>query len=264
MIGVGQRLPRFRTGPQMKPGPPHRIELNPRGRLSPALTILTLFENISPNLCGMRDYANAARTFDTSFQANGVQSTSPYGGQAYSVTTDVAQAVVVNPATATPTSCSVSFLAKFDGTSVTGRSFGCSPIINNIGGGGALTVDKGGTNKWSDQDLTFFLSPAVTTLTTWTRLAFTWDGTTVISYANGIQADTAGPMSFGWAVTAIVEGFPWPMADLAYWTNRVLTAAEVMAHYRDPYGTTLRPKYFPLGLVGSRRAGGLLLRGVGP
>lgn len=259
------RLGRFRNR-LIKPGPPGSIEVNPRGLLARNLWSLLLFENPAA-APGFRDYANLTRSF-IYYGTSQVATTTPYGGHALSFPIDNAESCQFdNTAPVQPTTMSASFLAKFDGSSVTGRGQIVSPFWD-LGSGNEFKVDTAGTNMWTDINSNTFLAPAVTSLNGWNRITATFDGTTGRTSLNGLPVDSGGTLpSWALAPSRVCMDWPWPMADFFFWFNRVLTPQEILAHYLDPYGTTLRPKHYPLGVVGTVAAvgkkPGLLTLGVG-
>ena len=161
-------------------------------------------------------------------------------------------------------------LIKFDGTGAGGFPIGnISSVVADSGHTSGLSVDGGGTNEFNFLGGTGFLTPAVTTWSTWTRLTFTADGTNANLYANGKFQSSSVPSSTAFALHCVCIGWPWPIADFFWWQGRTLTAAQVLSHSQDPYGTTMRPKtdeWTTVGIInnGVVKKQGLLTTGVGP
>ena len=82
----------------------------------------------------------------------------------------------------------------------------------------------------------------------WRRIHIVFNGTTIQLYQDGVPWGAAftGNLTTG-AFNILSDGsnnFTQPVADFFLW-SRALSAAEVLAHHADPYGTTLRPRWEP-------------------
>jgi hypothetical protein len=272
MTPFRQRRPNFWI-PQRKPGPPHRVEFDPQGRLSNGLSSLLLFDNSLPNLeavftaasMGMKDYASPETTFNTNSNAN-IVTTCPFGGLAFHTpgtsTTDWINYVPLNNTTTAV--WTASSLLKFDGVGG-GTYTGQVTWLANDGQTQGIALASG-PSLFTDYSSSGFLTPAVTTLTGWQRMTIVSTGSALNLYLNGVFQSTAA-LTTSFALGVVLSGWPWPTADFFYWTA-ALTASQVAQHYADPYGTTMRPRWSPLGIVGKVAAIGrrpsLLNLGVGP
>lgn len=251
-----------------KPWPPHTAELDPNGQLSKGLQTCILFDQC---LKGGSIVDLAAPT--QRFTVNGTTATrtaSPWGGgclnfDGSTIDTDYLQ---LNTALASTSAWTASWHALFNGSS-TGA--GVDTIFASAGGynsaAGSGLIIPNFNHQYSNVQVSFSLTPALTSITGWQRHTFTADGSTVWFYQNGIlQSSASGSITL--ALAWILDGWEFPTSDFFFW-NRTLTQADVATHAADPYGTTLRPKLDEWTIRGTPAVGvvkkqGLLTTGVGP
>lgn len=255
---LAARLDSWRQG--FKPVPAAEFAQN--GRLSANLRGLVLFEHCAK--AGFIDYVqpNNAIAFTGTSQA---ATTSPFGGQALSTNGNNNDWVAY--ATAFPATAVWSFtsMIKFDGTGAGSFAFSPNLVVNGARSAG-IGVTGSGADTFNWTDGTGTLTPAVTTWTTWTRLTFTSNGTSVSMYANGALQSSASPSTTNFAAQILCNSWPWAMSDFIWWQGRTLTAQDVAALSADPFGTTMRPKQDTLRRVGQiiGKKPSLLVTGVGP
>lgn len=221
---------------------------DPTGPLSVGLQSLLLFDSIGVSstvgVAWMWDYASPTQTFIFGGTAANITigHAAPCGGQSINETgtgtgSDFLQYQAPLAAT---TTWSMSALVNFDGLAHASGNliffadhFAASPIqVSTVN---HQLVFNGGAS---------IFGPDVTTLNGWYRVHITSDGTTSRAYINGVA--NGSPSSVA-AVLSVPLGmvtldWPWPVADFFWWQNRTLSAAEVMVHYADPYGTTMMPR----------------------
>lgn len=247
--------------------PPQRwlLKFDPNGRLSNQLVSLYLFEQLGSTIDYARPYASQLTASGTTIAF----SPSIYGGNEVKTDGNGSDFVNIPPPTVTLGShWTFSFLAKWDGTSSASYTGALCPIADateTIGIGVNNALNTIGT--FGGAQSANFTAPLMSNLNGWHRLTIGTDATNCICYLDGVLTDTetgAGPAS--WSPTQIAFGWPWPIADIFMW-NRTLTASDVLAHYSDPYGTTMIPtgqEFLIKGQVSTAKKPSLLTIGVGP
>lgn len=250
----------------------HLTELNPQGQLTPGLVLCTLWEsNYSTT-----DYVQTglSYTYSTS-PAPAVTTCGLGGGQ---ISSNSALTSIVNSPVIALSAWTYSVMTLFIGANWPGtRSLWLSDgsgdygfFVEGLAGAtpGAFGLNTGGAGttigSWRAANYTGWHRITVTATAQTGTGSFYFDGALI-----GTGTITVGTPQIQGVLgdTVNMGNTNQPTSDSFAW-NYCLSAAQVAAHADNPYGTTLRPKYGKLGLVGYHPMGtacpALLTLGVGP
>ncbi len=235
---------------QVKPvGGFSAIEKNPKGLLAANLQIALVPDG--PNgVGGLIDYARPNRKFTTGGTVlfDRGQYRNHFTGGGFNAANHV---VNLSPSMAAPgNNWTCSWLGLYDGSNhatysvlLSTGTAGVDYIGYNAGNPG-LFVGNNSTGSIGDS----LLDPGA--LTGWYRITVTVTGTAGKVFLQGQFFDnTTGTIKTAMpALTQILndvvdgpDSWGWPVADIFFW-NRTLKDNEVLTHFMDPYGTTLRPR----------------------
>lgn len=160
------------------------------------------------------------------------------------------------------------YITSIGGGTVAGTDTGGSVVVTG-NPSGSNYPDFIGSSFWLDyqyyftQEVNYLtqnnrVSGPTISLNTWTHVAMTFSGATIVGYINGAQYGSGGtPTATGISWKRIVVGGFNGDAQDAWLFNRVLTAAEVAHLYRQRHPRISRASlvgYWPLAVGGSATA----------
>lgn len=251
-----RRAPLFYMAPQAKPlGGPSRVEIDPQSPFAQEIVCAVLFDN--PNVAGgtfpqaapgLLDYARPSHLFT-------------YAGGAMTTTRDKFGFALNTPGT------SVTDMVNFTSAPISAEitwtvSANCKFLSGTASSGNVILFGNTATTQFvasNGTDFQFsgtFYTPQVPVPgdNLWHRITVTGTATASTFYIDGISKGTNAFASTPFTINNMVNGWPFPVTDVLIW-NRVLSAAQVLAHYLNP-SAVFRPRgNFALRTLTPRAAG---------